>query len=124
MTHPTDKEICVEQEIILETAKQELIRKNGMKFDGDKTIAGVLFEDFPHALEGIAKVATFGAKKYARSSWQTVPNAKQRYTDALVRHQIAKAKGEVSDPESGLPHSYHIAWNTLAIIQLEEVDYV
>lgn len=97
---------------------------NGMKFDGGKVLAGILFEDFPEALMGIAEVATFGANKYARSSWQTVPNAKQRYTDALVRHMLAKAKGEVNDPESGLPHSYHIAWNTLAIIQLEEVDYV
>lgn len=91
-----------------------------MKFDKGKPIAGVLFEDFAKALEGITKVATFGANKYERSSWQGVSNAKQRYHDAMVRHQIAQGKGERIDPESGFLHSYHIAWNALALAQLDE----
>lgn len=92
----------------------------GMKYDGGKIIAGVILEDFPNAITGVCEVATFGANKYKRSSWQSVPNAIQRYTDAMMRHQLAKGRGEVIDPESGLPHSYHIAWNALAIIELEK----
>lgn len=91
-----------------------------MKYDGGKNIAGILFEDFPRALDGVASVATFGAEKYARSSWQSVPNAAQRYRDALVRHQLAQGRGEKVDPESGRPHSWHIAWNALALIELEQ----
>lgn len=92
----------------------------GMKYDGGKIIAGVLLEDFPNALNGVCEVATFGANKYARSSWQGVEDGKQRYLDAMMRHMLAKGRGETHDPESGLPHSYHIAWNALAIIELEK----
>lgn len=92
----------------------------GMKYDGGKIIAGVILEDFPNAITGVCEVATFGANKYKRSSWHSVPNAIQRYKDAMMRHQLAKGRGEVIDPESGLPHSYHIAWNALAIIELEK----
>lgn len=92
----------------------------GMKYDGGKIIAGVILEDFPNAITGVCEVATFGANKYKRSSWQSVPNAIQRYTDAMMRHQLAKGRGETVDPESGLPHSFHIAWNALAIIELEK----
>lgn len=93
--------------------------EKGMKYDGGKNIAGVLFEDFPRALNGVSSVATFGAEKYARSSWQSVPNAIQRYRDALVRHQLAQGMGEKICPDSGRPHSWHIAWNALALIELE-----
>jgi len=89
------------------------------KYDKGKNIAGVLFEDFPNALDGVSSVATFGAEKYERSSWHKVENGLQRYQDALVRHQIAKGRGEILDLESGRPHSWHIAWNALAIAELE-----
>ena len=89
------------------------------KYDSGKNIAGVLFEDFPNALEGVSSVATFGAEKYKRSSWHTVENGLQRYHDAMVRHMLAKGRGEEIDPESGRPHSWHIAWNALAISELE-----
>lgn len=92
----------------------------GMKYDGGKIIAGVILEDFPNAITGVCEVDTFGANKYKRSSWKSVPNATQRYTDAMMRHMLAKGRGETHDPESGLPHSYHIAWNALAIIELEK----
>lgn len=90
----------------------------GMKFDGGKLLANILFEDFPFALEGVLEIATFGAKKYARSSWHSVPDALQRYSDAMVRHQIAIGKGEIYDPESGLLHRAHFAWNALAVLEL------
>lgn len=96
--------------------------EEGLKHDTGKPIAGIMFEDFPNALSGVCDVATFGANKYKRSSWKTVSDAHQRYSDALARHLLAKGKGEVNDPESGLSHSYHIAWNALAIAELEALN--
>lgn len=65
------------------------------------------------ALEGIVEVLTYGAKKYAPDSWKTVPNAVRRYTDAMRRHQVSIDAGEKYDPESGLPHIFHIACNAM-----------
>lgn len=96
--------------------------EEGLKHDTGKPIAGIMFEDFPNALSGVCDVATFGANKYKRSSWKTVSEAHQRYSDALARHLLAKGRGEVNDPESGLSHSYHIAWNSLAIAELEALN--
>lgn len=94
----------------------------GLKYDSGKQLAGILYEDFPHALSGVADVATFGARKYTRNGWRTVPNGLQRYTDAMHRHLLAAAKGEVCDPESGLPHLHHVAWNALAIAELTAME--
>lgn len=93
--------------------------KAGLKYDSGKPIAAVLYQDFPHALSAVVDVATFGAKKYTRSGWRTVPDAAQRYADAMHRHMLAHARGERLDPESGLPHCAHIAWNALALAELE-----
>ena len=100
-------------------SKDAIISGTDYKYDKGKSLAGILFEDFPNALDGVCSVATFGAEKYKRSSWYTVENGLQRYQDAMVRHQIAKGRGEEIDPESGRPHSWHIAWNSLAIAELE-----
>lgn len=93
--------------------------ESGLKYDGDKPLAAILYQDFPHAMTAVVDVATFGAAKYARSSWKSVPNAAQRYADAMHRHMLAQARGEFRDPESGLPHAAHIAWNALALAELE-----
>lgn len=89
----------------------------GAKFDSGKPLSGCLF-DFPRALNEVAKVATFGAKKYQRGSWQTVPDGETRYFDALARHLIARGL-EDADPESGISHLAHAAWNALAVLELE-----
>lgn len=92
---------------------------SGLKHDGGKPLAAIPYQDFPHAMTAVVDVATFGAAKYARSSWKSVPNAAQRYADAMHRHMLAQARGERLDPESGLPHCAHIAWNALALAELE-----
>lgn len=90
----------------------------GMKYDSGKPIAGVLYEDFPRALLEVAKVGTFGANKYKRSSWSTVPNASERYTDAMHRHLLQEQTGEDIDPESDLLHAAHAAWGALCRLEL------
>jgi len=66
--------------------------------------------------EAIVKVLTFGAEKYADNSWQNLPNRRERYYGALMRHLVAWRKGEIYDPESTLPHLYHVACNALFLI--------
>jgi hypothetical protein len=61
----------------------------------------------PIAIDLMAQVMTFGAKKYKPEGWRTVPDAIQRYQAALLRHSFAMLRGEVIDQESGLPHAAH-----------------
>lgn len=88
----------------------------GAKLDAGKVMAGTL-GDFALALTAVAEVATFGAKKYTRGGWQTVPNAEQRYTDAMWRH-LLKEGYEDLDPDSNLSHAAHLAWNALARLEI------
>ena len=89
----------------------------GAKCDSGKQLAGVLL-DFSRALEAVADVGTFGANKYTRGGWQSVPEGEQRYTDALMRH-LLKMQRENIDPDSGLEHLAHLAWNCLAVLELK-----
>lgn len=78
--------------------------QQGLKYDQDKPRMDLLDAD---ALEGLAKVLTFGAKKYAAHNWRNgIPNS--RLIAALFRHSFALLKGETIDPESGLPHIDHV----------------
>lgn len=90
----------------------------GAKLDAGKVRAGLLL-DFSHALHAVAQVSTFGAAKYSPGGWTKVPDGQRRYTDALLRHQLAMGMGESHDPESGLLHAAHIAWNALAVLELK-----
>ena len=97
----------------------EAIRSGGMKFDAGKPMAGLMVADFANALLAVSEVTTFGAQKYAPRSWMTVPNARDRYNDALHRHLLMAAAGEKQDQESKLLHAAHVAWNALALLELE-----
>jgi len=56
-----------------------------------------------NAIEQIAQVLAFKAKKYAAHNWRK-GIAYPRLLDAALRHLYAFADGEDTDPESGLPH--------------------
>lgn len=90
------------------------------KDDLDKPIAGALL-DFSRALTEISKLATFGAKKYKRSSWIEVNNGQERYTDAMLRHLLKEAI-ESKDPETEIEHDVAVAWNALARLELRLRD--
>lgn len=91
----------------------------GMKYDGDKPRMDLLLTGCPNALEAVSSILTFGAKKYAAHSWQTVPQGDERYLAALLRHLTAVGKGETLDSESGMLHLAHAACNALFILELE-----
>lgn len=88
----------------------------GQKCDGEKPRMDLLPFD---ALEKVAEVLTFGARKYAANNWQKVKHAESRYTAALLRHLVAAQRGEKTDPESGLSHAAHMATNALFILWFE-----
>lgn len=91
----------------------------GAKDDKGKPMAGVLL-DFSRALQTVVDVGTYGAKKYKRTGWATVPEGSQRYLDAMMRHLLAMdVDPDGLDKETGLPHLAHVAWNALAVLELQ-----
>ena len=90
----------------------------GAKLDAGKLRAGLVLGDFSRALTEVCAVGTFGANKYTPHGWLSVPDAQQRYTDAMMRHWLKDQAGETVDPDSGLSHKAHFAWNALVILEL------
>lgn len=98
---------------------QDKIATGAVKYDGGKApIFRGFLSYFPRAAREVAGVSLFGATKYAWDGWRDVPNGLERYSDALVRHLVAQGEGEVLDPDSGLLHAAHCAWNALAVLEL------
>ena len=73
----------------------------------------------PALIEAVAAVREYGCSKYhAPDNWRRVEP--QRYRDALYRHWLAYLKNpEACDPESGLPHLWHLACNAAFLIEME-----
>lgn len=93
-------------------------KEPGAKFDeGKAPLARGCLQYFPLALEQVALVSLFGAKKYAWKGWESVPDGVNRYSDALARH-LAKEGFEFHDPDSAFAHASHVAWNALARLEL------
>ena len=88
----------------------------GLKYDRGKPLFSLLTRSLATPLLRVAEVLTYGANKYKADSWQTIPNAKVRYEDALDRHLNAWKRGESRDPESGLHHLAHVATNALFLL--------
>ena len=91
----------------------------GTKLDSNKPHPRLILDLMAPALCEVIKVADYGAEKYSEEGYAKVVDPIKRYTDALYRHQLALACGETHDPESGLPHRAHIAWNALALLNFE-----
>jgi hypothetical protein len=65
-------------------------------------------------IEAYARVAEFGAKKYAAWNWSAgLP--RMQLAASLLRHLFAYMRGQDKDPESGLAHTDHIIWNAFAL---------
>jgi hypothetical protein len=90
----------------------------GFKDDSGKNRLGLVIGGFSEALEAVGVVGTYGAAKYTDGGWETVPGGRDRYTDAMLRHLLARMQGELRDGESGLDHLAHVAWNALAVLEL------
>lgn len=69
-------------------------------------------------IRAVTEVREYGCRKYHDpENWRQVEP--QRYKDALYRHWLAYLSGEGRDPESELPHLWHIACNVAFLIEME-----
>lgn len=83
----------------------------------DRKDGKLMWELLPLSIiKEVVKVFTFGAKKYGPNRWQNLENGYERYKAALFRHIVAYEEGESTDPESGIHHLAHAAWNALAML--------
>lgn len=88
----------------------------GIKHDAEKIRVELLPTE---AVEEIAKVMTFGAKKYADHNWAKGISW-SRLLGAAMRHLFAFSRGENKDPESGLSHLAHLGCCVLFLIWHEK----
>ena len=75
----------------------------------------LLVEYFPNALLEISKICGYGARKYGEHTWQDVDY--RDYKAAMFRHALY-GENEECDSETGMSHECHLAWNTLAMLEL------
>lgn len=91
------------------------LNKGGVKFDLDKP-RWDLFQW--GAAEEVVRVSTYGAKKYDDWNWAKGMRWGRCFSAAL-RHLCKWVTGESIDPESGLSHLAHAAWNILSLLDFE-----
>lgn len=87
----------------------------GLRYDQDKPMMSLLPAA---ALVEVARVLTFGAKKYAANNWAKGMEW-SRVENSLLRHYARYKAGERVDPESGLSHLAHLACNALFLLTYE-----
>jgi len=90
----------------------------GIKYDANKPRWDLLpFE----AVELVVEVLTSGAVKYDDHNWKRLPDAKNRYFAAMMRHIVAYKKGERFD-ESGSSHLAHAAACMIFLLHKTEIE--
>ena len=96
----------------------------GKKDDSGKSRVGTRGRVCPRALLGIGTCITFGTHKYPKpDNWKLVENAFTRYQDSLMRHYLKFLSGETRDKETNILHLCHMAWNTLAVLELYLMEH-
>jgi hypothetical protein len=88
----------------------------GIKHDADKPRMDLLPYD---ALIEVAKVLTFGAKKYTAGNWAKGIQM-SRLIAAAERHLGEFKEGRDTDAESGIGHLAHAACNMLFAIWMQK----
>ena len=98
------------------TAKSaEIEPPAGLKYDGDKPRMDLLDG---YAVEQLARVLTFGAKKYEAHNWRKGLH-KSRLLAAALRHLFAYLGGQDCDEETGLSHVAHAMCCCMFLLGLE-----
>ena len=79
----------------------------GVKYDEGKVQYSLIP---PYALQAVARNLTVGLRRYTvRDNWKQVPNARERYLDALMRHLESYRRGVKYDPESSVPDMHELS---------------
>ncbi len=71
------------------------------------------------AVTGISAVLGFGAEKYEPRGWEKGLSFSSTFASA-ARHAEAVLRGELIDPESGLPHEHHFWCNVMFLAVFTE----
>lgn len=89
------------------------------KYDGGKPRPSLVP---PALIRGVDAIREFGTARYGNpDNWRNVEAS--RYWDALLRHVLAAWDNwEAVDPESGMPHLWHIACNAGFLMQYMEEE--
>jgi hypothetical protein len=88
----------------------EFTKPVGVKHDEDK----IQWHLIPWgAMEMVARVFMFGAKKYSPGNWKLVENGESRYVDAAMRNLVDHMQGNLEDSESDLFTLAHAAASAL-----------
>jgi len=100
----------MENEVLYESSQGKPLKMA----EGKPKVSLVPYE----AIAQLAEVYEYGVRKYHRDSWRefTLEQALDFLPDAGMRHVLKHNSGEYRDPESGLPHLAHAAWNCLTLI--------
>lgn len=103
---------CVQA--VAEVKCRVVVVEEFMKFDTEK----LRYDLVPtSAIEGLARVITYGARKYKPDNWRK--GDIERYEAAAFRHLMAWRQGEECDEESGLTHLTHLLCNIAFMIELD-----
>lgn len=73
----------------------------------------------PVALDEIAKVYTYGTKKYSDDNWWKAFRWRKDTYGCIQRHLNKWLRGEQRDDESGIHHLAHVCWNAIALQEFE-----
>lgn len=125
LDHPYEAARLMGYEVIEDDDPAPECDSQGAAFDradqSAKTDAGKIRPTLvpPALIEAVAAVREYGCSKYGDpDNWKRVEP--QRYREALYRHWLAYLKNpEACDPESGLPHLWHLACNAAFLIEME-----
>lgn len=97
-------ERAVAQENLMEALKEIIVADEATKHDQGKAQLSLISKE---SLEAEARAMAYGVGKYGRNNYKQGMSI-TRIIDALLRHTVALAHGEDTDPESGLHHADHI----------------
>lgn len=92
----------------------------GLRYNGGKNRLDLI----PCSLiDGVGRVLTFGAQKYAPDNWRKFNQQQvKECIGSAMRHIEQYRQGNWLDPESGLPHLAHAATNLGFILELYKED--
>jgi hypothetical protein len=125
LTNTKKEPLTLDAEVIANTLTNKQIvlegldsLEGGRKFDYGKPLYSLISSFF---LKEFADVLTLGSQKYDKNNWLKVPDARERYKDALLRHIHQYIMGETHDQETGKHHLSHAVCNLMFLYELERL---
>jgi len=74
----------------------------------------------PWSLNELARVYTYGCKKYSPDNWRKGLKWRQDVIGPLLRHLWKWIRGEKIDEESGMYHLAMVLWNVITLMEYEK----